>query len=149
MTVQVLIRQMSQMPREVELKNKAEAILGHVGLGLCELSLLCTNDAEMAELNYEYRGMKGTTDVLSFPQVEGRPDGLEGEVLGDVVISMEAAKRQANVAGHSVEKEIDILLTHGILHLAGYDHEQGLEESRRMKTLEEKIKKLLDLESKE
>jgi len=66
-----------------------------------------------------------------------------------VVISMEAAKRQANVAGHSVEKEIDILLTHGILHLAGYDHEQGLEESRRMKTLEEKIKKLLDLESKE
>ncbi|MDP6772132.1 MAG: rRNA maturation RNase YbeY, partial [Anaerolineales bacterium] len=73
----------------------------------------------------------------------------EGEVLGDVVISMEAAKRQANVAGHSVEKEIDILLTHGILHLAGYDHEQGLEESRRMKTLEEKIKKLLDLESKE
>ena len=66
-----------------------------------------------------------------------------------MVISMEAAKRQANVAGHSVEKEIDILLTHGILHLAGYDHEQGLEESRRMKTLEEKIKKLLDLESKE
>jgi probable rRNA maturation factor len=93
-----------------------------------EVSVLMTGDAEMRRLNREFRGKDKTTDVLSFPVNPHEPtDGLcgapEGSVAGDLAISVETAARQAEEAGHSLLVELQILLLHGVLHLAGYDHE--------------------------
>jgi rRNA maturation RNase YbeY len=129
----------------VDIRRKAKAILAEVGLEDRELSLLYTDDPEMAKLNFEYRGREGPTDVLSFSQIEGEFGDMDDSVLGDVVISVDTARKQAEVAGHSIEKELDILLTHGILHLAGYDHEKGPAQARKMKALERKIIELLDV----
>jgi probable rRNA maturation factor len=95
-----------------------------------EVSIVFTDDQEIAELNKEYRGIDNPTDVLSFALMEGEDFGEDsGEVaLGDVVISVETAKKQAEQAGHSMDDEIDILLAHGLLHLLGYDHAEKSEE---------------------
>ncbi len=93
--------------------------------------MLLTDDTQIAQLNKQYRDVDGPTDVLSFSQIEGDDDfsGDEGDgLLGDVVISVETAKRQAESAGHPIDDEIDMLLVHGILHLLGYDHAEPDEE---------------------
>ena len=94
-----------------------------------ELSVVLTTDEEIHVLNRDYRGMDRPTDVLSFSMREGI--GLETPLLGDVVISLETAQRQADEKGWSLEEEFGFLLLHGILHLAGYDHVQD-EDSRAM-----------------
>ena len=83
-----------------------------------EVSVLLTGDAAVRELNRKYRHEDKTTDVLSFPAAET----AEG-VAGDLVISLETALLQATERGHTLEMEIKVLLLHGLLHLAGYDHE--------------------------
>lgn len=90
-------------------------------------------------MNREYRGKDRPTDVLSFSQTEGDFPGVEPDILGDVVISIDTAGRQAEDKGVSLEREIDILLIHGILHLAGYDHEKSREEERRMREREKAL----------
>ena len=80
------------------------------------LSVLLCGDARMRGLNREWRAMDRPTDVLSFPS--GEPD-----FLGDVVVDVPYAARQARRLGHSLEREVKVLLAHGILHLLGYDHE--------------------------
>lgn len=95
-----------------------------------EVSLALVDDCEMRELNRTYRGVDASTDVLSFAMQEsaaGEPqivDAREEALLGDVVISLETAARQAEEYGHSLEREAGFLLAHGILHLLGYDHEE-------------------------
>ena len=91
-----------------------------------ELSLVFVEVPAMTELHVEWMDEPGPTDVLSFPMDELRP-GVEGQesepgVLGDVVICPDVAAVQASTAGHSRDDEISLLLTHGILHLLGYDH---------------------------
>lgn len=124
------------------LAEQARQCLDHLGLGFAELSLLLVNDRAMRALNRDHRGIHRTTDVLSFPMFEGPPeavaDALEQEVdeaappLGDVVISVERAHRQARRAGVTPDAELALLVVHGILHLAGYDHERSADEARRM-----------------
>ncbi len=80
----------------------------------------------MRSLNRRYRGKDRTTDVLSFSLREGTFPRIQPNVLGDIVISVPAAARQAAEAGHPLIREIERLLVHGLLHLLGYDHEQGL-----------------------
>jgi probable rRNA maturation factor len=91
----------------------------------CELSIAIVELAEMTELNEQYRGKSGPTDVLSFgcddPCAVVGPD--EPVTLGDVVIAPEIAEAQAAEYGHTVEEELNLLLVHGVLHLLGYDHE--------------------------
>ena len=90
-----------------------------------ELSILLTDDESIAILNKTYRGIDGPTDVLSFSQTEGEEEfagAKEENLLGDVVISVETAARQAGEQGHSLEDELDLLLVHGALHLLGYGH---------------------------
>jgi probable rRNA maturation factor len=90
-----------------------------------EVSVLFVNDARMKALNAEYRGKDEVTDVLSFPQYESiKDDGVSDPFiyLGDVVISLEQAKRQAEEFGHTLEREIVYLTVHSMLHLFGYDH---------------------------
>jgi len=82
------------------------------------------DDPEIHELNRDYRGKDRPTDVLSFPQWEGESfDFGNGPIaLGDLVISIETAWRQALELGHPLESELDFLTIHGTLHLLGYDH---------------------------
>ncbi len=86
------------------------------------MTVVLAGDGTLRRLNREFRGKDGTTDVLSFPAGEGRlPDG--SHPLGEVVISVPQAARQAKAAGHALTREIRLLLIHGYLHLLGYDHE--------------------------
>jgi probable rRNA maturation factor len=90
---------------------------------------LVTGDAELRRLNREFRGKDYATDVLSFP-IDGSPTGAaqgegEGASLGDIAISFQRARAQAREFGHEPEREIRILMLHGVLHLLGMDHETG------------------------
>lgn len=97
-----------------------------------ELSILLTDDASVQELNRTYRATDAPTDVLSFSQAEGdeftRPDGASPH-LGDVIVSLETARRQAMEHGVELQDETAHLVVHGMLHLLGYDHETPEEET--------------------
>ena len=95
-----------------------------------ELSVLLADDPTVHELNKTYRGTDEATDVLSFSQTEGEPFAQpEGAVphLGDVIISIDTARRQAAEYAVSLQDEVSHLLVHGVLHLLGYDHEDAAE----------------------
>jgi probable rRNA maturation factor len=95
----------------------------------------------MRSLNRRYRGKDMTTDVLSFALREGMFPNIQPTVLGDIVISLPAASRQAAEAGHPLVREIERLLIHGLLHLIGYDHERGPREALKMERKERKLLK--------
>lgn len=103
-----------------------------------EISLLLTDDETIRQLNKEYRNKDKSTDVLSFP--------MEDEImLGDIAISVDTAKRQAEEAEINLDRETAFLFIHGLLHLLGYDHETSQEDEAEMFALQEKIlKKLVD-----
>ncbi len=97
--------------------------------GDVEVSIVLVDDEYIQNLNKNYRSIDAPTDVLSFAMRESVDESdisfecEEEELLGDVVISLERARSQAEEYGHSIEREIGFLVTHGILHLLGYDHE--------------------------
>ncbi len=106
-----------------------------------ELSILLADDATVRELNRRYRDTDAATDVLSFAQMEGevfaRPEESPPH-LGDVVISVETARRQGDEHGVALQDELSHLLVHGILHLLGHDHEDAAA-STAMRLLEEQL----------
>jgi rRNA maturation RNase YbeY len=118
--------------------RSARRLLRALRLSGAELSIVLVSDAEMRRLNQDWRGHDRTTDVLSFPQDEGR-NGL----LGDVVISLDTARRQAAEQGTTLGREVDRLLIHGLLHLLGYDHERSPAEARRMRRRERTLRRWL------
>jgi len=93
----------------------------------------------MRTLNRTWRRIDRTTDVLSFSQREGQFPDIQPQVLGDIVISLPRAEQQARDAGHSLAREIDRLLIHGLLHLLGYDHERSPAEALRMRRKERQL----------
>lgn len=112
-----------------------------MGCPEAEVGCLLVTDHRIRTLNRRYRGEDSPTDVLAFPQRErGGPPGPPGRpgLLGDVVISVESAARQAARAGHSLEREASLLLIHGILHLLGHDHATAAER-RRMWALQRRL----------
>lgn len=128
-------------------KRQVSLILKKMGCIKSEISILFVDDDEIQVLNRDYRGKDKPTDVLSFSQ--GRTDipvcqqaGMP-VLLGDVVISLETAKRQARERGHPFIKEVLILLTHGILHLLGYDHEGSRKKAVEMRRMEKEIIKTI------
>jgi probable rRNA maturation factor len=96
------------------------------------VSVLLTGDAEIQRLNREFRGKNKPTDVLSFPSGNGF---TRARVAGDLAISVETAAREAERRGHSLELELRVLLLHGVLHLAGFDHETDSGEMARKENL--------------
>jgi len=106
----------------------------------CELTLAFINDEEMEQLHIKWMDLPGSTDVMSFPMDELKPNDPEPGILGDIVISPVFARAQADKAGHSFEHEIKILAAHGLLHLLGYDH-QELEDEKVMFALQEDLVK--------
>ncbi len=126
--VRVLVDIQGKPPRGYKrfVKICAEKILELVNLDFnCELSVLLTDDAIMKRLNFEYRRIDETTDVLSFSMNEGAsllsPPSKRYRLIGDIVISIPQAMRQAENQKHSVKHELAFLTAHGILHLLGYD----------------------------
>jgi len=103
----------------------------------CEINVSFVDDDYMTELHIKWMDEPGTTDVLSFPMDMPETPG-EAVTLGDIVISPVVAAEQAKAQGHSIEHEIFILATHGLLHIIGYDHADKAEE-KIMFDLQEKI----------
>jgi rRNA maturation RNase YbeY len=120
------------------LRRRAAHLLRALGLDGAELSIQLVDDGEIAELNRRYRKRRGATDVLSFSLVEGAHAEHGGALLGDVVISLETAERQAARGRRTLEQEVLRLLIHGALHLIGHDH-VGAAEARAMRAEERRV----------
>lgn len=105
-------------------------MLKKLGVEADEVSILFTTDPEIEGYNRRFLKREGPTDVLSFP-LEGKT--MEGKRnLGDIIISVDTAFRQAKELNHSFEEEIKLLIIHGLLHLLGYDHEKDEGEMRKL-----------------
>lgn len=104
------------------LEAQARALLCALDAAEAELSVALVDSAAMAAANRRWRGRHGPTDVLAFSLLEGDHARHRGVLLGDVVIAVDIAERQAREAGHSFGEELLRLLIHGVLHLFGYDH---------------------------
>jgi probable rRNA maturation factor len=138
--VQSHVRQV--MFNQARLDQLARAILSAVGAASGELGILLVGDRRMRGLNRRYRGKDRTTDVLAFAMRESltpHPLPFTPTMLGDVVIAVPTATRQAKQDQRSLDEELTVLLVHGILHLCGYDHERNEREARRMHRREQKI----------
>ena len=107
----------------------ANALLDAAAETGAELSVAFVNDDAIQALNFEYRNINAPTDVLSFSMREGEACGQSG-LLGDIIISVETAQRQADALGHSLSDELDELLFHGMVHLLGGDHDSGENRTR-------------------
>ena len=114
----------------VGLARRAERMLQALGLSDSELSIVVCDDATIHALNRTHRRRNKPTDVLAFALREGKPLPGAEAMLGDVVISLDTAQRQADERGHSLWTEVTTLLAHGLLHLIGYDHRTDAEERR-------------------
>ncbi len=120
-----------ECPAESWLRRVAEQVLQELDIGSAELGLMITGQEQVQELNRRYRGEDRSTDVLAFHMKSAKeetspfvapPDGVLH--LGEVVISCPQAAIQAQEHHHTVEKELAILIIHGVLHLLGYDHKR-------------------------
>ena len=125
----------------VALESLARALFpgGPASVSYVEFSVALCTDAHIRALNAEWRGKDAATDVLSFPaEAFG-----EVTVLGDCVVSVDTAARQARDLGHALADECRVLLAHGIAHLAGMDHEDGEEQAREMSRVESALLRAL------
>ncbi len=115
----VVVGSIASANRRAELRKWLVTLLRDVAPSARSAAAKFCGDAAMRKLNRELRGKDTTTDVLSFPG----GDSPEGYHLGDIVISIPQARRQSEEAGRSLDRELRILLLHGVLHCLGYDHE--------------------------
>ena len=137
MVVEITRRGAARSYPTAALRKVAVELLGQLDQKQAELSIALVGDTEMQPLNGKYRGKKKTTDVLSFG-VEEQP-ATGAKLLGDVIISVEQACRQARERNHSLRSEMVTLLIHGMLHLLGYDHEGSARRAKIMFGLERKL----------
>ncbi len=116
-------------PEGRALARRAGAMLAALRLADHELSLVLSDDAHVRALNRDYRSKDAPTDVLAFAMWESA-SAIDRAMLGDVIISIETAARQAQQAHRSLDDELSMLLAHGLLHLLGLDHRDRTEERR-------------------
>jgi probable rRNA maturation factor len=117
-----------------------------LGLREKELSILLTDDSTIAELNQRYLQRPRPTNVIAFPMQVGPFREINPDLLGDVAVSVETAHREAQQALIPLSKVLERLLTHGILHLIGYEDERSDEQRRRMEETEARIMRALSVE---
>jgi rRNA maturation RNase YbeY len=141
MPVDVIRRAAGRKISSRGLKQVALAVLQLTRQENAELSLALIGDAEMQNLNAQYRHKDYPTDVLSFPAAKNLPP--EAILLGDVIISVDKAAEQAKERRRTLHHEIVTLLIHGIVHLLGYDHERSVKDARIMTRIEKKIARQL------
>lgn len=135
-TVQINTR-ISPLIDEAFIYHVASTTLEILGYEFSEVSVVLDNDDQIRILNKTYRNLDEPTDVLSFSSDEIDPD-TGSRYMGDVVISFPRAKAQAVEQGHSIKKELSTLIVHGILHLAGYDH-NNIKEEKDLFSLQSEI----------
>ncbi len=125
MTLSVHIRSRKSHTRHAKIvAEAARTALTLAGTQRAELTVVLTSDTEVRELNRRHAGTDAETDVLAFPGGSTDPDsGLA--YLGDVVIAVPVAERQAATAGHALRDELALLTIHGVLHLLGHDHQDA------------------------
>lgn len=129
---------------DLPIKQKLSKILSALGYDDHELSVVITDDPSIMELNQTHRGKAKPTNVLSFPMLEGEFSTITPGLLGDLVISEETAEREANEAGITLEERMSQLMIHGVLHLVGFDHEQGEEEAVQMEKKSLELLRLIE-----
>ncbi|MFA5902376.1 MAG: rRNA maturation RNase YbeY [Desulfobacula sp.] len=127
-----------------KIRQKTKQILNALGCKTHEISILITDDEQIRELNRTYRGVDKPTNVLSFPMQEVAFSDLASGLLGDVVISLDTAQKEAENADVSLSERMSQLLIHGILHLVGFDHEKGEKSERDMEDKSFELLKLLE-----
>jgi probable rRNA maturation factor len=133
MPVYVATRGLPSTPIKPErVRLAGERMLEALGRSRAELSVVLCDDDTIHELNRDYRRKDRPTDVLSFAMHEGEGGDLHPDLLGDVVISVDTARKQAAERGWAIASEVRFLLAHGLLHLLGYDHRTRDEERRMM-----------------
>lgn len=135
------VEELPQLVGLVDLSAAAAVAACDFECGNAELSILMTDDAEMAELNRAWRGGHGATNVLSFPGDLGGPGRF---LLGDVVLALETIVAEATEANISLADHLTHLMVHGVLHLLGYDHKTDAE-ADKMEALEREILQSLDI----
>lgn len=120
-----------------KVRRATQKILTELGLLDAELSVLLVDDARIRDLNRRYLNRDKPTNVLAFPMREGEFSTLHPNLLGDLVISVETAKRQSDRFGLDEMEMVILLMVHGILHLIGYEHE-GTKKGAREMSLKQK-----------
>ena len=141
MSVEIIRRDESKKVSSRKLKKIAQKVLEIVERDQAELCLVLVGNREIQKLNAKYRKKDYPTDVLSFPAGDELPPGVL--LLGDVIISVEKAREQAEQRKRTLDEELVVLLIHGILHLLGYDHERSAKDARIMGSLEKNIHRAL------
>ena len=124
------------------LRARARVVLREIERADRELAISLVDDPEIRALNAAWRGRDAATDVLAFSLEEGPHPDRSGPLLGDVVIGIETAARQARACRRGLDDEVARLLVHGALHLVGYDHVRALE-ARRMRAAERRVLRAL------
>jgi probable rRNA maturation factor len=137
--VAIVDRQRAARISPVRVGAFVEFALERLRLYGAQVTVVLVGERAMRSLNKSWRGKDRPTDVLSFSQREGEGGDLHPEVLGDVVICVPVARRQAREAGHCLAAELDRLAVHGLLHLAGHDHETSPAAARAMRRREDAI----------
>lgn len=138
MAIEVVNRQRLCRVDSGQIVQVAAAVLAAIGRREASLTVAFVRDRAIRRLNRDYRGKDRATDVLSFPSGDEQDDDFIHESadttdhLGDIVISADTARRQADEAGHSFDREVSELIIHGTLHLCGYDHETDNGEMNRL-----------------
>lgn len=118
------------------LERACEILDSHDG----QVNFVIVSDAQIQNLNREYRKKNKPTDVLSFPYEDEKWPEVGEKIFGEIFISIDTAKLQAKEKGHSLEKELEILFVHGLLHLMGFDHQNDAEEEE----MEDYAKRILE-----
>jgi len=137
--VTVIDRQRASRISPVRVGAFVEFALERLRLFGAQVTVVLVGERAMRGLNHRWRTQDRATDVLSFSQREGEGGGLHPDVLGDIVICVPIARRQAREAGHCLAAELDRLAVHGLLHLAGYEHEHDAVAAAAMRRREEAI----------
>jgi probable rRNA maturation factor len=132
MDIQIANRQKRHRISLSRMRRNSRILLNSLGHPEAELSILLVDDLQIAAMNRAYLSREGPTNVIAFPMQEGRFAHLSPHLLGDVVISVDTAWREARAAGLDLEERLTQLVVHGVLHLCGYDHEHDAREARRM-----------------
>ena len=140
--IEVVNRQRRVEVDEGRWRSFVERALRVVPAGGSGATVAFVSDRRMRELNRRWRGKRGTTDVLSFPAEQSEFEKAAGATLGDVVISLDRAARQAAEHGLAFENEVEQLILHGLLHLCGYDHET---DEGQMNRLELRLRRRLGI----
>jgi len=151
MDIQIANRQKRHKISLKRIRQAARILLDGLKRPDAELSILLVGDREIAGMNLAFLNRHGPTNVIAFPMREGAYGDLTPSLLGDVVICVDTALRESRLAGRTLEQRLIELLVHGVLHLCGYDHENGGRPARRMadksRRLVKKIEENLKLEA--